>query len=186
MTVGVPGGVLIRPLVQHKDSRGTLAELFRSAWPEAIETVQWNLVRSSARVLRGFHVHVRHEDYLVVLHGRASVGLKDLRYESPTFAHASMLEFDGEEPAAIKIPVGVAHGFYFHTPAVHLYGVSEYWDTADELGCHWRDRELAIPWPDDTPIISDRDAQLPPLSDLLIQLDAARAAQGLRETPHFA
>jgi dTDP-4-dehydrorhamnose 3,5-epimerase len=50
---------------------------------------------------------------------------------------------------------------------MQLYAVSEYWDTADELGCHWSDPGLGIAWPVTAPILSERDAALPPLKDLI-------------------
>ena len=58
-----------------------------------------------------------------------------------------IVELDGERPAALAIPHGVAHGFYFHEPSLHVYAVSAYWDPEDELGCHWADPDLEIPWP---------------------------------------
>ena len=65
------------------------------------------------------------------------------------------------------IPVGVAHGFYFHSErSVHVYAVSHEFDPADELGCRWDDPELDIVWPCSAPLISSRDKTLGSLSDL--------------------
>jgi len=72
----------------------------------------------------------------------------------------------------VSIPTGVAHGFYFHEPSVHLYAVSHYWDPADELACHWTDPDLGIPWPAAEPILSERDAAAGTLSQLRDQLRA--------------
>ena len=77
-----------------------------------------------------------------------------------------MVEMRGEDLSALLIPPGVAHGFYFHEPSLHVYAVSEYWEPADELGCHWADDGLGLRWPDPAPLISERDAALPPLSEL--------------------
>ncbi len=122
-------------------------------------------------MLRGVHVHIRHDDYLTVPFGRASVGIRDLRRDSPTEGLATVVELGAELPAALVIPHGVAHGFYFHEPSLHVYAVSEYWDPEDELGCHWADPELAIPWPTGSARVSKRDKQSPPLSDLLARLE---------------
>lgn len=173
----LPDGVSLRPLVLNRDDRGALAEMFRGSWPGAIEAVQWNMVRTDAGVLRGVHVHPRHDDYLVVLEGHVSVGLCDLRSDGPSADVAAVVELTGVEPAAITIPPGVAHGFYFHTPALHVYATTHYWDPADELGCHWSDPELGIEWPTTEALISERDAELPPLSDLRPLLEAAPAAE---------
>ena len=51
-------------------------------------------------------------------------------------------------------------GFYFYEDSIHLYGVSEYWNLDDELGCHFASAELKLDWPNKEPIISDRDKAL--------------------------
>lgn len=171
----LPHGVALRPLAPHHDARGTFTELFRASWPSAIVApVQWNAVRSAAGVLRGVHVHPRHDDYLVVCAGRATVGLADLRPESPTAGIGVCVELSGDAPAAIEIPHGVAHGFYFHEPSLHVYAVSHYWDPEDELGCHWKDPGLGIPWPQADATVSERDAALPSLPALRARLAARR------------
>ncbi len=157
----LPDGVRLRPLVPHADDRGVFTELHRLEWDTGVEPVQWNAVRSEPGVLRGVHVHPRHDDYLVLLSGRATIGLADLREGSPTSGTAVCVEMDGEAPAGLSIPWGVAHGFLFHEPSVHVYAVTHYWDLADELGCRWDDPDLGIPWPACDPLLSPRDAGLP-------------------------
>jgi dTDP-4-dehydrorhamnose 3,5-epimerase len=162
----LPDGVRVRALEPHADDRGVFCELHRLEWDTEVAPVQWNAVRSEAGVLRGVHVHPRHDDYLVVFGGRATVGLRDLREDAPPGGRACCLELRGDAPAAISIPHGVAHGFYFHEPSLHIYAVSHYWDTADELGCHWADPELGIPWPMREARVSPRDEALPSLAEL--------------------
>ena len=166
----LPIGTSVVPLEAHDDERGVFVELYRLEWGTGVAPVQWNAVRSEAGVLRGVHVHIRHDDYLTVPLGRAAVGLRDLREGSPTEGLAAVVELDGERPAALVIPHGVAHGFYFHEPSLHVYAVSEYWDPEDELGCHWADPELEIPWPSPTALVSDRDAASPALRVLMREL----------------
>ena len=164
-------GMRLRPLAMHPDRRGMLAELFREEWQTEMKPRQWNAVRSEANVLRGVHVHVKHTDYLTLLQGRASIGLRDLRKRSATSGMAMLLEMSGDALSAITIPPGVAHGFYFHEPSLHIYAVSHYWDLADELGCRWDDPHLGIPWPAGPVTLSDRDAALPSLKALLNALE---------------
>jgi dTDP-4-dehydrorhamnose 3,5-epimerase len=76
------------------------------------------------------------------------------------------VEMDGSALQCLIVPPGVAHGFYFFEPSIHIYGVSEYWNEADELGCHYADSDLGFIWPDKHPKISDRDAELPRLSSI--------------------
>jgi dTDP-4-dehydrorhamnose 3,5-epimerase len=167
----LPCGVEIVRLTSHADSRGVFTEVFRDEWPAGIRPVQWNLVHSNANVLRGVHVHRRHEDYLVAASGRIHVGLCDLRSDSPTFLSSVVIELVPDPLRAIRIPVGVAHGFYFPAPSIHLYAVSQTWDPSDELGCRWNDPSLPIPWSIRDPHLSERDRSLPSLADLLRELD---------------
>lgn len=169
----LPHGVRMLDLQPHRDDRGTFIELFRREWEPGVEPIQWNAVHSEAQVLRGVHVHPRHDDYLTLVAGRATIGLRDMRPGSPSEGFARCVELDAESPAAIMIPHGVAHGFYFHRASTHVYAVSHYWDSADELGCRWDDPALEIPWPQDGARISPRDEGLQPFESLLAEFLAA-------------
>src|SRR5687767_6795800 len=99
----VPGAVelaisvLLRPLTTHPDERGALTEIYRSAWDTGIDPVQWNCLVSEAQVVRGVHVHIAHTDYVLVVRGRASVGLRDLRPGSPTENRTALIELSADE-----------------------------------------------------------------------------------------
>lgn len=162
----LPEGVALLPLEPHVDERGVFTELFRTSWDVGVAPVQWNAVRSEANVLRGVHAHLRHADYLTLVVGRATIGLHDLRPGSLTEGLGAAVELDAREPGALVIPVGVAHGFYFHEPSVHVYAVSHEFDPADELGCRWDDPGLGIEWPCREPLLSPRDRELGSLSEL--------------------
>jgi dTDP-4-dehydrorhamnose 3,5-epimerase len=166
----LPLGVYLRPLHTNRDGRGSLTEIFRASWETAVEAMQWNYVESEANVLRGVHVHVKHSDFLILLRGRASIGLRDLRRGSPTEGMTAMIEMHGDEHHSLTIPPGVAHGFYFHERSTHVYAVTQYWESSDELGCYWADPGLEINWPDVAPLISERDAALPSLRELVESL----------------
>ena len=168
----VPHGVRLKALTMHRDARGVFTEVFRAEWGLGPHPVQWNIAHSEAGVLRGVHVHSCHTDYLVLVSGRASIGLRDLRRGAPTEGAVAVVEMSGEELAGLVITPGVAHGFLFHEPSIHLYAVSDYWDPADELGCHWADPALGIPWPASPVSISPRDSRLPPLEDLITSIPA--------------
>jgi dTDP-4-dehydrorhamnose 3,5-epimerase len=172
----LPAGVLHRPLEPRGDERGVFTELFRESWPLGVEPRQWNAVRSVANVLRGVHAHWRHADYLTVVAGHATIGLHDLREDSPTEGLAATVELRAEQPAGLVLPPGVAHGFYFHGPSVHVYAVDHEWDPDDELGCRWDDADLGIDWSCERPLISPRDAALGDLSKLRADIRRALAA----------
>jgi dTDP-4-dehydrorhamnose 3,5-epimerase len=156
----LPSGVQLRALTPHRDARGSFTEIFRSEW-RLPEPVQWNAVSSEPGTLRGVHVHLVHEDYLTLVHGRMVLGLSDLRPASPTVGRATVLELSRKNSFGVTIPRGVAHGFYFLEPSVHVYAVTHYWDPSDELGCRWDDPALGIPWPASPELLSPRDATAP-------------------------
>ena len=172
----LPPGVLLTRLEAHVDDRGSFTEVFRQAWPTGLEPVQWNVVSSAPGVLRGVHVHRRHCDFLLIVTGRASIGLRDLR---PGAGDGGLVvEMSAAEPQALTIPPGVAHGFMFHEPSIHLYSTSEYFDATDELGCRWDDPALGIPWPAAQVQLSPRDRDLPTLAALRARLEVATTVGG--------
>jgi dTDP-4-dehydrorhamnose 3,5-epimerase len=54
-------------LESYADAGGVSTQVFRREWQLGIHPVQWNAVQSQADVLRGVHVHVVHEDSIVLL-----------------------------------------------------------------------------------------------------------------------
>jgi dTDP-4-dehydrorhamnose 3,5-epimerase len=164
----LPAGVQRRELEMHADVRGHVTELFRVSWLPAMSFVQWTVLASDANVLRGMHVHMRQTDYVVVLHGRAFVGLRDLRSGSPTEGLVSLIELTRETLNTLLIPAGVAHGFFTEEPSLILLSTTRYWDPADQMGCRWDDPDLAVPWPiKGSPTISGGDAALPSFNELM-------------------
>jgi dTDP-4-dehydrorhamnose 3,5-epimerase len=164
-----------RPLVPYRDSRGSFTEVLRDSWGVGSRAIQWNLVHSVPRTVRGVHVHLYHLDYWMLVHGRATVGFRDLRIHSPTRGLSGEMRLAGDVPELLIIPPGVAHGFQFHDTSIHLYAVTHYWDIADELGCKWDDPELEIAWPDKHALLSSRDRDAASLGDLLMELEPHQA-----------
>jgi dTDP-4-dehydrorhamnose 3,5-epimerase len=52
-------------------------------------------------------------------------------------------------------------------PALVTYKVDQHRSAAGERGIIWNDPTLAIPWPIETPHLSDRDQALPTLAEYL-------------------
>jgi dTDP-4-dehydrorhamnose 3,5-epimerase len=171
-------GVTFSPLIINSDDRGCLAEIYRDEWHNGTKPCQWNMSKSKANVLRGVHVHYKHTDHMVVLVGRLSIGLYDLRPNSPTYKMATLLEVDSKLLSALRIPVGVMHGFYAHESTMYICGVDSYYEPQDELGCHWADPALGIPWPCQHPELSERDKKAASLGEVQAQFIALN--RGLR------
>lgn len=164
---GAPEGVGVLELRDHADDRGVFTELFRSSWGLGVDPVQWNVVRSEANVLRGVHVHPVHDDLLTVATGRAVIGLRDLRTDSPTLGAAALVELNETDPGLIRIPHGVAHGFLFLERSLHVYAVSHAWHPDDERLCRWDDPALGIDWPVEHPCLSERDGAAAGLAEMV-------------------
>jgi dTDP-4-dehydrorhamnose 3,5-epimerase len=167
----LPAGVRSHRLLPNLDLRGSVTEVFREEWIDEMRPIQWNAVVSGSGVLRGVHVHARHDDYIAVVRGRVAIGLSDLRRASTTARLGAVVEVHEKDPLAMAIPAGVAHGIYTFDDSVLLYGVSQYYDPDDEFVCDWREPGLGIGWPVREAIISDRDAEGRPLSAVLEEIE---------------
>jgi dTDP-4-dehydrorhamnose 3,5-epimerase len=163
----LPHGVRIHDLSRLEHDRGSLTEIFRQDWWPHGPAKQWNLVTSKAGVLRGIHLHTHAAEYYVLASGRVLVGYQDIRPGSPTQGGSAIVELGGHGPVAIAAPPGLAHGVYGVEAFTLLVGTTTVWDPAAELGCHWKDPGLEIPWPFETAIVSSQDAARGGLQDLL-------------------
>lgn len=158
---GVPlEGLMVRSVEPRADSRGSFSELFCDSWDLGIEPSQWSWVESSARVLRGMHLHRNHDEYFLLMKGKCCVGLRDIRKGSPTEGRSCLLEFRADEQRAfVAFPRGLVHGWYFYFDSWHIQSTSrehrEY-NELDNLGCHWSDPGLEIPWPENPELVSER------------------------------
>ncbi len=156
----------------HADHRGffyeiaQLAELEQAAG-RPIAFLQQNHARSGKGVLRG--LHAENWDKLVyVPHGRVFTAVADIRPESPTFRRVATFTLGGLKPLALFVSSGLAHGYYvLSEEADYVYLVSAYYDGSDTRAVRWDDPDLAVPWPDRSPVISDRDRTSPLLRDLI-------------------
>jgi dTDP-4-dehydrorhamnose 3,5-epimerase len=167
-------GVSLRLLEEQPDIRGSFTEVYCDNWDLPIIPAQWSVVRSVAGTLRGMHLHLRHSEYFLCISGRACVGLYDLRPASPTKDSSMLIHVSGVSPVAISFACGIAHGWLFLTDAIHLQGVSEtYADYKkdDNLGVHWSDPELNLPWPEQPAIVSPEANAFGSLAELRAKIE---------------
>jgi dTDP-4-dehydrorhamnose 3,5-epimerase len=174
--VNLPPGVHLRRLAPHPDRRGWLVEAFRAEWEPNFASAQVNLSSSAPGVLRGSHVHGRHTDYFVLAAGAATVGLKDLRWKSPTFGHTWLVRLEAERPEALIVPPGVLHGLYFAVPSLLVSVESEPYDPTEEIRCRWDDSQLGIAWPFAAPILSDDDRRAVSFAEAMRALEPWQAS----------
>jgi len=162
-------GVDLRRLHPNNDARGSFTEVFQQSWGSIDAPCQWSIVKSETNVFRGCHLHQRHDEYICILSGKATVGLRDERPDSDTKGVWSLYELHGDDPRALIFPAGLVHGWYFHTETMHLQAVTESYETYhadDNYGVHWSDPDLQIPWPFTNPVLASRADQFSTLTDL--------------------
>ena len=118
--------------------------------------------------LRGLHYQAEPGQAKLVRVARGSVFdvAVDIRWGSPTFGKWVGVELSADNKRQLYIPVGFAHGFCVTSEvAEFLYKCSSYYAPDLERGIAWDDPALAIAWPADAPILSDRDRRHPRLAE---------------------
>lgn len=156
--------------VPRTDSRGSFERLYceqsLASLHSRLQVSQVNLSITRGRgTLRGMHYQAApalEAKLIRCLRGRVFDVAVDLRAGSPTFLQWHAVELSGEEPVALFVPEGFAHGFqvlgeeaqllYFHTAA---------WNPDCEGGIRHDDPRLAISWPLAARTLSDRDRSHP-------------------------
>ena len=179
----VPEVILVVPHV-HRDRRGFFLETYHAAKYAgggiAGPFVQDNHSRSAGRTLRGLHAQLaRPQGKLVrAVRGRIFDLAVDIRRGSPTFARWAGAELSADDFRQLWIPPGFAHGFCVLSAVAEVeYKCTELYAPDDEITIAWNDREIAVDWPlDGEPLLSPRDAEAPPLAELLDLLPVYPAA----------
>ena len=166
----LPEVLVIEPDV-YRDPRGFFLETYRSDHYRAngidATFVQDNHSRSIEGTLRGLHLQVsRPQAKLVrVIAGAIYDVAVDVRRGSPTFGRWVAVELTADSFKQCYIPAGFAHGFAVLSPEAEIeYKCTEVYDPADEIGIAWNDPALAIKWPVERPLLSQRDQSPPPLA----------------------
>lgn len=172
----VEGVVVVEPDV-HRDSRGFFLESYHTSryaggGISAI-FVQDNHSRSMAGTLRGLHAQRRKpQGKLVrVTEGEVFDVAVDVRRGSPTFGKWFGVQLSAANFRQLYVPPGFLHGFCVLSEAAQVqYKVTAFYDREDEYGVQWNDPDLAIDWPLSEPVLSQKDAALPRLSEILDRL----------------
>jgi dTDP-4-dehydrorhamnose 3,5-epimerase len=169
----IPEVIVFVPPV-FTDSRGYFLETYQQQkYAEAGISkpfVQDNQSYSTKNVLRGLHFQLRHPQAKLVRVTQGTVFdvAIDIRKHSPTFGkwHGEILS--AENKRQMYVPENFAHGFcVLSDNAEFVYKCTDFYVPGDESGLIWNDPQLGIDWPIDQPILSDKDAVLPKLADIL-------------------
>ncbi len=103
-------GLVIRPLVTHPDSRGTLTELYDLRWeyhPEPLVYSYFVMIRPGQ--VKGWVRHAHQDDRLAFILGSTQVVFYDGREDSPTHGMINEFCFGTVKRALVTIPIGVWH-----------------------------------------------------------------------------
>ena len=172
----LPGVLIIEPKV-FGDARGFFKETFQSQrYREAgieYDFVQDNHSRSQKGVLRGLHFQITKPQGKLVSCSQGAVFdvAVDINPASATFGQYAGIELTEDNHRQFWVPPGYAHGFCVLTDAADFqYKCTDYYDPSDEGGLIWNDPDVAIEWPIDQPLLSEKDAKLASLKDLANKL----------------
>jgi dTDP-4-dehydrorhamnose 3,5-epimerase len=172
----IDGLVLVQPKV-ISDDRGFFFETYRRSDYTAlgidVEFVQDNHSRSLRGTIRALHFQLQPGQAKLVRCARGSVYdvAVDLRKGSPSYGQYEAFVLSDKNAQQIFVPVGFAHGFCVTSEEADVtYKVSSYYDGATERGIAWDDPAIAVPWPVDEPLVSDRDRNNPRLEEIADEL----------------
>ena len=164
---------LIKPKV-YGDKRGEFFEAYRQEVFHkhgiGLEFVQDNVSTSQKNTVRGLHYQLQpasQAKLVMVMHGEILDVAVDLRENSPTFGQSYSAVLSSENHHMLLVPVGFAHGFsVLSDKAVMYYKCNDYYNKELERGVRWDDPALGIDWKVSDPILSEKDQNLPLLSEL--------------------
>ena len=168
-------GVLVFEPTVFSDERGFFIERWnRERFDEMglnLDFAQINHSSSDEGILRGLHYQQpKGQGKLVwAVRGKVFDVVVDIRRGSPTFGQHITVELSEHNFQAIWIPSGFAHGFAVLSKRADLMYVTtdHTYDVTFDRAIRWNDPDLAIDWPLDTPVLSDKDAAAPLLRDSL-------------------
>jgi len=176
LTTPIPGVIRVLPDV-HRDARGFFLETYHA--PRYREGgiretfVQDNHSRSTRDTLRGLHIQLPNaQGKLVrVIEGEIWDVAVDVRRGSPAYGKHFAARLTAEEFEQLYVPPGLAHGFLVLSEVAQVeYKCTQLYDPQAELSIAWNDPDLAIPWPAQSPLLSERDRRAPRLHEVQARL----------------
>ncbi len=106
----LPDGVTFRDASTHIDGRGSVTELFDNRWgwhKDPLVFVYMFTVRPG--MIKGWGMHLEHEDRYFVLFGELEIVMYDARPESPTQGLVASVVLSAYRRRLMSIPTGVWH-----------------------------------------------------------------------------
>jgi dTDP-4-dehydrorhamnose 3,5-epimerase len=155
------------------DDRGYFMESFKSSdFVKAgidMGFSQDNHSFSQAGVIRGLHFqrYPNQQGKLVsVISGKIFDVAVDLRPDSSTYSKWFGIILSENNGTMLWIPPGFAHGFQALDNSHVYYKATNEFSQKDDAGIRWDDPTIAVKWPHEKPVVSEKDANLPLLGEL--------------------
>ena len=168
----IPGVIVVEPQV-HGDERGFFLETYHAerfaAAGIALPFVQDNHSLSSQGILRGLHGQSPHPQGKLVraIEGEIYDVAAAVRRGSPTYGQFFAIHLSAANKKQLYVPPGLVHGFSVVSDSAQVeYKCTDLYHPDAEFSVRWDDPELAIPWPVETPVLSDKDRNAPLLRDV--------------------
>ena len=106
----LPEGVSLRDAVTHVDERGQVCEIFDLRWGWRAEPLVYSyLFTVRPGWVKGWGMHLEHEDRYFVIQGEMEVVLFDDREGSPTRGLVSRVVLSHYRRQLLNIPAGIWH-----------------------------------------------------------------------------
>jgi len=174
LETNIEGLLLIEPRV-FRDERGYFYESFSTEKMAAIglnETfVQDNESLSQKGVIRGLHFQAPPYDQgklVRVVKGAVLDVAVDIRVGSPTYGSFFAVELTEHNKYMLFIPSGFAHGFAtLEENTLFQYKCTNGYNQQSEGSVNCMDPEIGIIWPFSSPLLSEKDLEAKPLSELI-------------------
>ncbi|MEQ8624771.1 MAG: dTDP-4-dehydrorhamnose 3,5-epimerase [Vicingaceae bacterium] len=172
----IDGLLIIRPRV-FPDERGYFFEAYneKKLKEQGFDQhfVQDNISKSSKNVLRGLHFqnppHAQGK-LVQVIRGAVLDIAVDIRKSSPTYGEHFAIELSDKNNLLFFIPPGFAHGFLtLEDNTIFSYKCTALYNKESEGSILWNDKNLAIDWNVNDPIISEKDQLSPAFNDFKSQ-----------------
>ncbi len=155
------------------DDRGYFMESFKSSdFKKAgidLSFSQDNHSFSKRGVIRGLHFQrsPNQQGKLVsVFSGKIFDVAVDLRPDSKTYSKWFGIILSEENGTMLWIPPGFAHGFQALQESHVYYKATAEFSQKDDAGIRWDDPTIDVKWPQEKPVVSEKDANLPLLSEV--------------------
>ena len=118
---------------------------------------------SKKGVVRGMHFQTKNPQIKLVRAIRGTIHdiIVDLRKDSATFGKYIDVILSEENHNALWVPEGFAHGFeVLSDDAIVSYKCVGKYLSGFDTGICWNDTDLQLPWVNENPIVSQKDAAL--------------------------